>query len=208
MISRWTEVSPLGRCMSNFIIYILNDWVDVMLVITLILACLLFMLEKQIWTKEFTSRERYSNPVKALVKTKGSNFLNMILLSLTWFVLGFNYYGNMNNFDNNVADSNKTFEHFLLQTLLALVAKTMALFICLFVHRKCFPMTFIQVMLAITYFVLLAYDPEHINKTKTNSLFSPVNISMFLCHLTTFWVSASFELIWIITPETFPKEYR
>ena len=198
----------LGRCMSNFIIYILNDWVDVMLVITLILACLLFVLEKQIWTKEFTSRERYSNPVKALVKTKGSNFLNMILLSLTWFVLGFNYYGNMNNFDNNVADSNKTFEHFLLQTLLALVAKTMALFICLFVHRKCFPMTFIQVMLAITYFVLLAYDPEHINKTKTNSLFSPVNISMFLCHLTTFWVSASFELIWIITPETFPKEYR
>ena len=198
----------LGRCMSHFIIYILNDWVDVMLTVTLILTCLLFALEKQIWTKEFTYRQRYSNPVKALVKTKGSNVLNIILLSLTWFVLGFNYYGNMNNFDNNVADSNKTFEHFLLQTLLAIVAKMLALFICLFVHRKCFPMTFIQVMLAITYFVLLAYDPEHIDKTETNSLFSPVNILMFLTHLTTFWVSASFELIWIITPETFPREYR
>ena len=197
----------IGRCMSNFIVWILNDWVDVMLVITLILACFIFMLEKQIWRKEFTSRERYSNPVKSLVKSKGSNLLNIILLSLTWFVLGFNYYGNMNNFDNNVVDNDKTFEHFLLQTLLAIVAKALALFICLFVHRKCFPMAFIQVMLAITYFIMLSYDPSKIDKD-AEGLFAPAKILSFLEHLTTFWVSPSFELIWIITPETFPKEYR
>ena len=198
----------IGRYSSNLIVYICDDWVSVMLVITIILIFILFAMKKQIWNQEFTTRQKYPDSFKALRKSGNHTYMNILLLSMTWFVLGFNYYGNMNNFDKHVSDHNKTFQHIFLQTLLALLAKIMALIICFVVRRKCLPMAFIQVMLAVTYFILLAYEPDNIDTSDSNSIYAPKNIILLLTHLTTFLVSASFELIWILTPETFPTKFR
>jgi len=197
-----------GRFLSHLLVYIYDDWVSVMAVLTIMLSFILLVLKGQIWNKEFTERQKYPSSFKGLKRSGNQTFMNIILLSMTFFAIGYNYYGNMNNFDRNEPDPAETSKHNFLQTLLQLVAQMMTLLICLAVRRKCLPLAFIQFMLSVMYFVWFSYHPQTIDESESKAIFSVKNMITILTHLSTFLVTASFDLIWIIAPETFPKEFR
>ena len=69
-------------------------------------------------------------------------------------------------------------------------------------------MVILQIVMAACYLIMVSMNPQTIDKLKYDSLSSPINGLVFLAHLTSLWGTASFELIWVITPETFPKKYR
>ena len=69
-------------------------------------------------------------------------------------------------------------------------------------------MAILQIVMAVCYLIMVSMDPQTIDKLNYNSLSTPINGLVFLAHLTSMWGTASFELIWVITPETFPKKYR
>jgi len=200
----------VGRYLSNITVYACSEWFTVKLFLIMLLAMILFTLEKHIFESEFSKRECFQGSFTSLIKSGSITYLNIMILSMTWFALGYNYYGNMNSW-RNISPSSKTFEHNFLMTTLAGLAKILALMICLFVRRKCFPMAILQVVMALTYFCIISLHPEKIDitdKTMYQELSSPVNTLIFLAHMTSFWATASFELIWVITPETFPKKFR
>ena len=199
----WT----VGRLFSNIVVYISNEWTTVMIFLTITILVVYFLLENPIFNKQFTQREKFEDSFEEFRQSGSVTYLNIVLLSMTWFALGYNYYGNMNSW-RHLDVRRKDFEHTILMTILAFLAKILALSICLCVRRKCFPMAVLQVVMAACYLIMVSMDPKTIDKLMYNSLSSPVNGWIFLAHLTSFWGTASFELIWVITPETFPKKYR
>ena len=199
----WT----VGRILSNITVYAFNDWITVMTFLTIAIILVLFIFEDKIFNPQFTPREAFEDSFEEFRHSGNVTYLNIILLSLTWFALGYNYYGNMNNW-RHLDVRGKDFEHKILMTILALLAKILALSICFAVRRKCFPMAILQIVMAVCYLIMVSMDPQTIDKLNYNSLSTPINGLVFLAHLTSMWGTASFELIWVITPETFPKKYR
>ena len=94
------------------------------------------------------------------------------------------------------------FEHNILASVLALISKICALILCYVSHRKCLPLMVLQFFTAICYFLLSAVDFD--TKDSSNSGICVT----FVVHMSTFLITASFGLVWVITPETFPKKYR
>ena len=197
-----------GRFLSHFLTYIYDDLVSVMSLLTLILMSIVLMLKKEIWSKEFTGRQKYPDSFKAFRKSGKQTSMNMVVLSMTFFALGYNYYGNMNDFERNVSDSVKLAQHNFLQTLLQLVAQIMTILICLAVRRKCLPLALIQFMLSLTYVTLFSFHPQINNDKEATTLLTTDNVTWIFTHLSIYLTTASFDLIWIVAPETFPKEFR
>ena len=94
------------------------------------------------------------------------------------------------------------FEHNILASVLALISKICALILCYVSHRKCLPLMVLQFFTAICYFLLSSVDFD----PKDSSHFG-IGVT-FVVHMSTFLITASFGLVWVITPETFPKKYR
>ena len=94
------------------------------------------------------------------------------------------------------------FEHNILASVLALISKICALILCYVSHRKCLPLMVLQFFTAICYFLLSSvdFDPK-------DSSHLGIGVT-FVVHMSTFLITASFGLVWVITPETFPKKYR
>merc|ERR1719232_1144450 len=118
-----------------------------------------------------------------------------MILVVIWFTHGYNYYGMMNSW-MEISENKKVFEHNILASCLALISKICALIICCVINRKIMPLMMLQLCTAISYFVLASIDFE---KSFTG---------LFLVHVSTFFITASFSLIWVITPESFPIKYR
>ena len=199
----WT----VGRILSNITVYVFDDWISVITCLTIAIISVLFIFEDQIFNEQFSRREAFEDSIKEFKQSGRVTYLNIVLLSMTWFALGYNYYGNMNSWKHLDVRKND-FEHTILMTILALLAKICALSLCFAVRRKCFPMAILQIVMAVCYLIMVSMDPQTIDKLNYNSLSTPINGLVFLAHLTSMWGTASFELIWVITPETFPKKYR
>ena len=123
-------------------------------------------------------------------------YLNIMVLSVTWFTFGYNYYGAMNSW-RIISPFQKMFEHNILASVLALVSKILCLLLCCAVHQKCLPLMILQIFTSICYFLLSSVKFCEFELGKT-----------FVVHMTTFLITASFGIVWVITPETFPKKYR
>ena len=199
----WT----VGRILSNITVYVFDDWISVITFLTIAIISVLFIFEDQIFNEQFSQREAFEDSLEEFRRSGSVTYLNIVLLSMTWFALGYNYYGNMNSW-RHLDVRKKDFEHTILMTILALLAKILALSLCFAVRRKCFPMVILQIVMAACYLIMVSMNPQTIDKLKYDSLSSPINGLVFLAHLTSLWGTASFELIWVITPETFPKKYR
>ena len=94
------------------------------------------------------------------------------------------------------------FEHNILASVLALISKICALILCYVSHRKCLPLMVLQFFTAICYFLLSSVDFDPKDSSNCG-----IGIT-FVVHMSTFLITASFGLVWVITPETFPKKYR
>ena len=83
-------------------------------------------------------------------------------------------------------------------SVIALIGKIGALFICLISKRKCLPLMVLQVGTAICYFILSSVE-----------LYGKHPFGMYyLIHVSNFFITSSFSLLWVIVPEIFPKKYR
>ena len=112
-----------------------------------------------------------------------------------------NYYGMMNSW-KYISTHKKIFEHNILASVLAAISKICALILCYAASRKCLPLMMLQFFTSICYFVLSFYQ---FDPTDSPDFGLGVN---FVVHMSTFLITASFGLVWVITPETFPKKYR
>jgi len=198
----WT----VGRLFCNFVVFVSETWVSVILVLTVILLLVYFIFEGNIWDPNFiknTAEEQGDDNSRFWADLSASNtlYLNIMVLSLTWFTLGYNYYGMMNSW-TIISAHKKMFEHNILASVLALISKICALILCYVSHRKCLPLMVLQFFTAICYFLLSAVDFD--TKDSSNSGICVT----FVVHMSTFLITASFGLVWVITPETFPKKYR
>ena len=88
----------VGRLLSNITVYACNDWMTVILFLTMCIAMVSFSLENQIYKPEFSHREPFEDSFEEFKNSGTITYLNIVLLSMTWFALGYNYYGNMNRF--------------------------------------------------------------------------------------------------------------
>ena len=152
--------------------------------------------------------KNYNKQVKTgsfegLIKDCKSSYIHIFVLSLPWFTLGYNYYGTMNTW-RNVTLHGKIFIHNLIAACLSLFGELMALMLCLCIRRKILPTLVLQILTAGCYISLnYLFDPKLNGKDDPN-----YTITVFLVHITSFFNSCVFALLWCITQETFPKTYR
>lgn len=194
----WT----LSRLISNLVVAISSSWITVVLTLVAFACLTFFSLEKLAWKEEFLIQSEQEPPLQFFPTLKNNKFmqLNMVVLSLVWFTLGYNYYGMMNSW--KIISMNKNiFEHNVLASILAMLSKICALLLCYMVKRKIMPLMVLQMMTAICYFVLASVDFEQFEHPYGTGF-------ILLVHLSTFLITASFGLIWVITPETFPQQHR
>ena len=128
-----------------------------------------------------------------------SFFMNILVLKLTFFTLGYNCYGIMNGW-KGISIHQKVFEHNILAVVLGWIGKIGAFVVCYITKRKCLPLMILQIFTAICYFILpsVEFDPNQ-----------PFGLGMmFVIHVSRFFNMTSFALVWTIAPETFPKKYR
>jgi hypothetical protein len=144
-------------------------------------------------------------------------YLNMVVLSLTWFTIGFNYYGMLNSWCK-ISANRRMFEHSALSTFMSIFSKSLAILVCYLVKQKLLPLAVLQTSTAFCYFYMIsAYPEDHQHDaagghshiiTDNMSLSGGAQSIIFMSHLTSFFESAAFSLVWVITPECFPKKYR
>ena len=92
-----------GRLFVLLTVYICNEWTTVLAIIISVIAIMFFTLKDNVWNSDIV--KNYNNQVKTgsfegLIKECKSNFVHIIVLSLAWFTLGYNYYGRMNTWRN------------------------------------------------------------------------------------------------------------
>ena len=130
--------------------------------------------------------------------------LIFIILSLTMFTLGYNAYGIQSSW-RHVALAGKILAHSSLMSFLKVLSKLLALMVCLAVKQKRLPLSVLQLFLALTYFCSLSFEKENFKKDVDS--FKSV-FAVFLVHISDFFDCASFSLMWIITPESYPHNFR
>ena len=85
------------------------------------------------------------------------------------------------------------------------MGELMALMICLCIRRKILPTLVLQILTAGCYITLIwMFNPKENGKDDINFTLTEV----YIIHITSFFNSCVFALLWCITPETFPKPYR
>ena len=138
---------------------------------------------------------------KLIWKTqKKSHVLNSLALCWTFFTLGYNTYGIMNSW-RLISTHRKVYQHLIMASVLALIAKVGALFICFISKRKCLPLMTLQVFTAVCYFILASVEFSQTHLLGLDSM-------EYLIHVSNFFITASFSLLWVMVPESFPKKYR
>lgn len=194
----------VGRFLSNLVIYGSGrgNWQAVMMILSLTLTTLYFLVDNVIWNEDPVQPAIPDEVQVTLLEDLQKNpalRLNFMILSLIWLTLGYNYYGTMNSWTKfNEEGRNLVFEYNVLATMLAIVSKLCAIAICLSVARSNLPMGVLQFCCSIAYFIMISLE---IQKAPKASL-------LFVTQMSTFLESATFALIWIITPTMFPKSYR
>ena len=163
-----------------------------------------FTLKTYIWNSplvkkvdtEVHSKEDLISYIKSTnVNTK----LIFIILSLTMFTLGYNTYGIQGSW-RHIALSGKISAHSILGSFLKVLSKLLALMVCLVVKQKRLPLSVLQLFFAMTYFFSMSFEKE-------DNSFKSV-FAVYLVHISDFFDSASFSLMWIITPESYPHNFR
>ena len=101
-----------------------------------------------------------------------------LVLSFTWFVIGFNYYGLLHSWCK-ISNAHKKFENDCLSAMLGFMAEILALLVCFIVKRKRLPLTILQIFSAITYFIMTSIDLDKGNKQRIFFLCKNVLISLF-----------------------------
>ena len=137
--------------------------------------------------------------------------LHTPVLSFTWFVIGFNYYGLLHSWCK-ISNAHKKFENDCLSAMLGFMAEILALLVCFVVKRKRLPLTVLQIFSAISYFIMtsidLADNSNHSMEFGPLSFTTGSNTLIYVTHITSFLQTAAFALIWSITLEVFPKNVR
>ena len=204
----WTT----GRLYCNLVVYLCNDWLTVMLVNCSTITLLYFVSKKSVWKSQicqevtkYDTQEEFS--ISQLSQTLKFSYINILVLSLTWFNLGYNYYGVMNTW-RFLSRHGKIFQQNILGSLLALLAKILALMVCISVKRKRLPLCVFQLLTSVIYVCLVWFDSEDFYQDMDYQINSPSVKYVFLVHLSALLEAAAFALIWVITPECFPKRYR
>ena len=193
-----------GRLISNFFVYLSESWISVIMGLVVSLLLIYFIFEDIIWDEKHIEKikDDPDNQPSFLKELKKNNslLLNFLVLSWTFFTLGYNTYGIMNSW-RLISSHEKVYEHLIMASVLALIGKIGALFICFISRRKCLPLMVLQFCTAICYFILSSVEfGGH-----SNYLGSGME---YLVHVSSFFITASFSLMWSIVPETFPKKYR
>ena len=195
-----------GRLFVLLTVYLCNEWTTVLAIIISFNAIMFFTLKDNVWNSVIV--KNYNKQVKTgsfegLIEDCKSSYINIFVLSLTWITLGYNFYGTMNTW-RNFSLHGKIFIHYLIGSCLSLFGELMALMICLCIRRKILPTLVLQILTAGCYISLIyLFDPKENGKDELNSMYT-----VFIIHITSFFNSCVFALIWCITPETFPKSYR
>ena len=204
----WTT----GRLYCNLVVYLCNDWLTVMLVICSTITLLYFVSKKIVWKSKicqevtkYDTQEEFS--ISQFSQSMKFSYINILVLSLTWFNLGYNYYGIMNTW-RFLSRHGKIFQQNILGSLLALLAKILALMVCISVKRKRLPLCIFQLLTSVIYVCLVHFDNEDFYQDMDYQINSPSVKYVFLVHLSALLEAAAFALIWVITPECFPKRYR
>ena len=210
----WTT----GRFFSNMIICGSKEgnWQSVMLILALILTLIYFLLDDIIWNENLPhlndvahKSDSQATLIQDLTKYPALQ-LNIIILSLIWFTLGYNYYGTMNSWKAlNLEGRNLVFEYNFLATVLAILSKLCAIAISLVVGRSNLPLGVLQLCCSLAYFIMVSLENQQTEDVLLNLVDSMAKNSLtFVTHMTTFLETAAFGLIWVITPTMFPKRYR
>ena len=193
-----------GRLIVTFIIYLTGSWTKVMLFLAILQLLVVFNFEEDIWNPKYIKQKENEALDKEPsfgqdIRTHKSLFLNILIASVAFFTIAYNAYGVMNSW-RIISPNKKVSEHNVLMTVLALVAKIGALIVCYVARRKVLPMMALQIFSSICYFVLASveFDSEQHLGLGMN----------YVVHVSSFFNTALFSLIWVIVPETFPKKYR
>merc|ERR1711963_1022322 len=188
------------------------SWTTGMLVICSTITLLYFVSKKTVWKSKicqevtkYDTQEEFS--FSQFSQTMKFSYINILVLSLTWFNLGYNYYGIMNTW-RFLSRHGKIFQQNILGSLLALLAKILALMVCISVKRKRLPLCIFQLLTSVIYVCLVWFDSEDFYQDMDYQINSPSVKYVFLVHLSALLEAAAFALIWVITPECFPKRYR
>ena len=94
----WT----VGRLFCNFVVFVSQSWVSVILVLIVILLLVYFIFDDNIWDEDFIKNVEEQNlDQNGFFTDLNANktlYLNMMVLSVTWFTLGWEY---KTKFDKN-----------------------------------------------------------------------------------------------------------
>ena len=192
-----------------FLVFLCNDWKEVTMVLNVTLLITYFTFKTYIWKSPLVKKvdtEVHSKDdlMKDLKSTDVNIKLIFIILSLTWFTLGYNTYGIQSSW-RHVALAGKIFAHSFLGSLLEVFSKLLALMVCLAVKQKRLPLSVLQLFFAMTYYCSMSFEKENF-ENDVNSFKSV--FAVFFVHISDFFDSASFSLMWIMTPESYPHSFR
>lgn len=201
-----------SRLLADVIVYLSNDWTTVISLISIMIIVAYFTLEGLIWNADEPAlkTEESTNTAGSLlqvVKDSKSMYLNLFVLSFLWFVIGFNYYGLLHSWCK-ISTVHKKLENDVLSTLLAFIADALALITCccLKKQQKLVPLSILQIFTGLTYFTMTAinyvYDDQHGTSLKGS------NGLIYMAHISSFFETAGFAILWTMSVEMFPKHVR
>lgn len=195
-----------GRMLADLIVFLSNEWTTVISMISIIVIIAYFTLENLIWNEEQSMNTKESSgALFEMITGNKAMYLNTFVLCFTWFIIGFNYYGLLHSWCK-ISTVHKKLENDVLSTLLAFVAEGLALVACCVIKQKLLPLTVLQIFSGLTYFAMTGinyfYDDQHGTSLKGS------NALIYVAHITSFFETAGFALLWTMTVEMFPKNIR
>ena len=198
-----------ARLFANLVVYLCEDWQTVFLVLTVTITTMFFLFKNHLWKSQlvsnysgdsnFSQEKSLNFDFQELKKDIKFSYRNIIILMLTWFTLGYNYYGTMNTW-RYISRNGKIFDHNILASLLAFFSKILALMVCFSVKRKRLPLVLMQLLTGICYVSLLCFDLND-SRMKDFQIY-------YIVHMSAFFEASAFALVWVMTPECFPSRYR
>ena len=149
----------------HFLVFLCSDWKEVTMVLNVTLLITYFTFKSYIWKSPLVKKvdtEVHSKDdlMKDLKSTDVNTKLIFIILSLTWFTLGYNTYGIQSSW-RHVALAGKIFAHSFLGSLLEVFSKLLALMVCLAVKQKRLPLSVLQLFFAMTYYCSMSFEKEN-----------------------------------------------
>ena len=199
----------VSRIYCIFIMYFCDNWWTVILLLNSTIAMIYFSFKKKIWKSNFTNQSVDQNHsfknLRENIKTSHIDYkLYTFILCLAWFTLGYESYGTLNTW-KKIAVHEQILLHNILGSLLGVISKIMVLIVCICVKQKKMPLFVIQLFLAFINFSFLFFDK--ISFQKDHHSLSSIFVVYFV-HMVAFFEGSAFGLVWTMTPELFPVNYR